>query len=103
MIASADVAKAVARVGRRWEGLRDARLFISGGTGFVGRWLLATLCDANRLLSLNVRAVVLTRDADAFARSAPDLADDEVVERHRVVLERRWRECDIAVGEARQG
>jgi len=80
MIASADVATAVARVGRRWEGLRDARLFISGGTGFVGSWLLATLCDANRLLSLNVRAVVLTRDAAAFARSAPDLADDEVVE-----------------------
>ena len=67
MIASADVATAVARVGRRWEGLRDARLFISGGTGFVGRWLLATLCDANRLLSLNVRAVVLARDARAMA------------------------------------
>ena len=80
MIASADVAKAVARVGRRWEGLHDARLFISGGTGFVGSWLLATLCDANRLLGLNVRAVVLTRDPSAFARSAPDLADDEVVE-----------------------
>ena len=77
---STDSAQAVACVGRRWEGLRDARLFISGGTGFVGSWLLGTLCEANRVLGLNARAVVLTRDPDAFARIAPDLADDEAVE-----------------------
>jgi dTDP-glucose 4,6-dehydratase len=80
MNATVDATEAVARVGRRWESLRGARLFVSGGTGFVGRWLLATLCDANRLLGLDVRAAVLTRDPDAFARSAPDLADDAAVE-----------------------
>jgi nucleoside-diphosphate-sugar epimerase len=79
-LATADVAAAVARVGRSWESLRGARLFVSGGTGFVGTWLLATLCAANRLLGLDARVLVLTRDPAAFARSAPDLADDEAVD-----------------------
>lgn len=78
-IAETDVASVVQRVGRRWEGLRAARLFITGGTGFVGSWLLASLCCANRQLGLDVRIVLLTRDPAAFARSAPALADDDAV------------------------
>jgi nucleoside-diphosphate-sugar epimerase len=80
MIADADAAAVVSHVGRRWEDLRGARVFVSGGSGFVGTWLLATLCRANRLLGLDARVVVLSRDPAAFARSAPDLADDEAVE-----------------------
>lgn len=80
MIVTPDVAAAVRRVGQRWEGLRDARLFISGGTGFVGTWLLATMCEANRAHDLNARALVLTRDPAAFARVASDLAGDEAID-----------------------
>ena len=77
-----DVAAAVARLERRWLALRDARLFVTGGTGFVGTWLLATLCAANRLHGLNLHAVVLSRDPAAFARAASDLANDAAVELH---------------------
>jgi len=80
VIAAADTARAVARFGRRWESLRDARLFVTGGTGFVGTWLLATLCDANRQFGVGMRAVVLTRDPAAYARSAPEIAGDVAVD-----------------------
>lgn len=44
-----------------WEELRDARIFITGGTGFFGKWLLGTLSHANHVLDLRAEAVVLTR------------------------------------------
>ena len=57
-----------------WEELRDRRLFVTGGTGFFGRWLLESIVRANDTLKLNVSAVVLTRDPAAFGQQAPHLA-----------------------------
>lgn len=57
-----------------WEALRGARLFVTGGTGFFGCWLLETLLWANDHLTLDASVVVLTRDANAFGRKAPHLA-----------------------------
>ena len=82
MFSPDDTAEVVSRVGHRWEQLRSARLFLTGGTGFVGTWLLAGLCEANRRLGLDARVVVLSRDPAAFARSAPELADDEASRRY---------------------
>lgn len=57
-----------------WDELRGQRIFITGGTGFFGCWLLESLCWANDHLGLNTEAVVLTRDPEAFERRAPHLA-----------------------------
>ncbi|MEP6811290.1 MAG: NAD(P)-dependent oxidoreductase, partial [Chthoniobacterales bacterium] len=59
-----------------WESLRGQRIFVTGGTGFFGRWLLESFAHANRMLSLDARMVVLSRDPEAFARKAPHLARD---------------------------
>jgi dTDP-glucose 4,6-dehydratase len=48
------------------EALRGSRLFISGGTGFVGKWLLETVLWANARMNLGLRATVLTRDPEGF-------------------------------------
>jgi dTDP-glucose 4,6-dehydratase len=57
-----------------WPLLAGRRLFITGGTGFFGCWLLETLLAANQRLSLGIEATVLSRDPAAFARRAPHLA-----------------------------
>ena len=46
--------------------LHGARIFVAGGTGFFGHWLLESLLLADRELDLGVRATVLTRDAARF-------------------------------------
>lgn len=57
-----------------WEAFRDASMFITGGTGFIGRWLLESLISANDRYNLRLKALVLTRDPDAFAAVCPGLA-----------------------------
>lgn len=69
-------------IGERWLMLRDQRIFITGGTGFVGTWLLETLAWANREFDLRTTAVVLTRNSASFAKKAPHLTDDSLFQWH---------------------
>jgi dTDP-glucose 4,6-dehydratase len=57
-----------------WEELRGNRLFITGGTGFFGCWLLESFVWACDRLNLDAKAVVVTRRPEAFALKAPHLA-----------------------------
>ncbi len=65
-----------------WEELCGARLFITGGTGFFGCWLLESLLWAEEKLGLGVRVTVLTRAPDVFSRKAPHLAGHPSVRLH---------------------
>jgi dTDP-glucose 4,6-dehydratase len=60
--------------------LKHARLFVTGGTGYIGRWLLATLCRANRVLSLDLRMTVLSRDPAKFKATDAEIANDPAIE-----------------------
>jgi dTDP-glucose 4,6-dehydratase len=53
--------------------LRGARIFVTGGTGFIGCWMLESLAWANDRLGLGAEALVLTRNFDAFQKKAPHL------------------------------
>jgi dTDP-glucose 4,6-dehydratase len=57
-----------------WEEVRGQRLFITGGTGFFGIWLVESFLWANEQLGLEAEAVVLSRDPQAFCRKMPHLA-----------------------------
>ena len=57
-----------------WAGLREQSLFITGGTGFVGKWLLECLLHADREMDLGLKLTVLTREPDSFARASAHLA-----------------------------
>jgi dTDP-glucose 4,6-dehydratase len=62
-----------------WEELRGGRLFITGGTGFFGCWLLETLLWARARLNLATEVVVLTRSPNDFRARAPHLAQGDGV------------------------
>lgn len=57
-----------------WDDLRGGRLFVTGGTGFFGRWMLETLLRANEEFGLGAKATVLTRDPQRVAQDAPHLS-----------------------------
>ncbi|KQZ60766.1 epimerase [Sphingopyxis sp. Root1497] len=70
MILTEDLTAIDRQLAPYWAGLKGARIFMTGGTGFIGRWMLEALafsdCDAE--------VVILSRDPDAFAARAPHLA-----------------------------
>ncbi len=78
-LAPEDLAEVLHHTRPVFEALRGGRLFITGGTGFFGHWLLESLLYANRELALNVSATVLTRDAPSFAARSPHIANDRSI------------------------
>jgi nucleoside-diphosphate-sugar epimerase len=58
-----------------WPLLRGAKIFLTGGTGFIGCWLLEAIRHANRRLGLEVSVTVLTRNPAAFVKKASHLAE----------------------------
>jgi nucleoside-diphosphate-sugar epimerase len=68
-----DLDHVISVVGSRWERLRGQRLLLTGGTGFIGKWLLATFLHANRRLGLSAHAVVLSRRPEVFMDEFPEL------------------------------
>jgi nucleoside-diphosphate-sugar epimerase len=65
-----------------WDELRGKRIFISGGTGFLGCWLLESFIWANDRLGLDASALILTRNPEAFRRRAPHLANHPAIQFH---------------------
>ncbi len=69
-----DVEHILAHTAGLWEALRGHSVFITGGTGFVGTWLVESFIGANERLDLRANVVLLTRHPDAFLVKAPHLA-----------------------------
>jgi len=69
-----DLDHVLAHTGDIWPELRGASIFITGGTGFVGTWLLESLVWAEDKFHLGTHTTLITRAPDAFARKAPHLA-----------------------------
>jgi dTDP-glucose 4,6-dehydratase/UDP-glucose 4-epimerase len=69
-----DLDQILSRTGDLWEALRGESIFITGGTGLFGRWLLESLVHANHVLQLGLHVTILTRDAQAFKTKAPHIA-----------------------------
>ena len=70
------------RTASLWPELRGARLFITGGTGFFGRWLLSLFARVNDDFGGQAQAVVLTRDAGRARHRLGALADHDTIALH---------------------
>lgn len=57
-----------------WRTLRGARLFVTGGTGLFGVWLLESIAASNSRLDSGISATVLSRDPQRFRARVPHLA-----------------------------
>lgn len=79
----ADLHAVLERTAGLWEGSRRGRIFLAGGTGFVGRWLAESVMFANDRMDLGLTMTILTRDPDGFRRRAPHLAAHPAVTLHR--------------------
>jgi nucleoside-diphosphate-sugar epimerase len=62
-----------------WSELDGQRIFVTGGTGFFGCWLLESLVWAIDRLNLNTKAVILTRDVATFQLKIPHLANHPAI------------------------
>lgn len=62
-----------------WPRLAGKRIFLTGGTGFIGRWMLAALVEADRRLELAVHVDVLTRDRGGAAGRLGELAQSRCI------------------------
>ena len=63
-----------------WDELRNSNIFITGGTGLYGSWLLESLLWANARMNLKIKMVVLTRNPHAFIKRSPHLVDEAAVQ-----------------------
>lgn len=64
--------------------LKGTKILITGGTGFVGAWLVETLAFLNDSAGYGVRMQLLAKRADQFKSRAPHLAgrrDVELIDR----------------------
>ena len=75
-----DLAHILREAAKDLEELRGQRIFVTGGTGFFGKWLLGGLCHADAELGLGLRLTVLSRDPAAFARQFPEVTEMDGVD-----------------------
>ena len=54
-----------------WESFRGKSIFVTGGTGFFGKWLLESFIYVNEKLALNAKITTLTRNPEAFLLEYP--------------------------------
>lgn len=59
---SEDLEHVVQRTAGLWPEISGQRLFLTGGTGFFGKWFLETFLWANEHLKLNAHVTVLSRN-----------------------------------------
>ena len=71
---ASDLDRILAHTEGLWEELRGSRIFITGGTGFIGCWLMESFNWANDRLGLGASTTVLTRNPEAFRRKMSHLA-----------------------------
>lgn len=65
---------------RALEALRDSRVLVTGGTGFLGAWLAELTACLNDQHGFNTRLILLSSRASAFGERLPHLAQRPDIE-----------------------
>lgn len=70
-IAEEDLQHILTNTSELWEKVRNKSVFITGATGFFGKWLLESFMYVNERLSLNAAVVALSRNPVTFLKEFP--------------------------------
>lgn len=54
-----------------WRLLQDTNIFLTGGTGFLGKWFLHSFIYINETLHLDSTMTVLSRSPEKFLKDNP--------------------------------
>lgn len=73
---NSDLNSILLRTSELWDEVRGKNIFITGGTGFFGSWLLESFIYINSQLHLNAKVTVLTRDPEKFRLKSPLIANN---------------------------
>lgn len=63
-----------------WTEFKNQKIFITGGTGFFGKWFLESFLWANQKIPLNAQITVLSRNPEKFKNEFPHLGLNKAVE-----------------------
>jgi len=70
-----DIDKVILLTHELWSHMRNKRILLTGGTGFIGSWLLEVMQRANDDLDVGMQFSVLTRNALVAKKNHPNLVD----------------------------
>jgi len=68
------------------DGLRDSTVVITGGTGFLGSWIVDTLRMLNRVKATNTTIHITSRSIGAAQKNYPEWAKDSDIHLHEMDL-----------------
>lgn len=68
-----DIDSVVTSIGNSWEKLSGKSILITGGTGFLGKWIVESAIEAVKKHDLNIKIYLPTRRPNTFVSTFPNL------------------------------
>lgn len=62
-----------------WKDCKGKTVFITGGTGFFGKWFLETVAFLNSEIDLDLHTIVLSRNPDKFLNDYPYFRQPKII------------------------
>lgn len=78
-----DYQLSVQALGPRWKSLDGSRIFLTGGTGFFGQWLINTFLTAQKNYNFKSELVLLSRNPEKLAQNNPHFSQSNSISFHQ--------------------
>ncbi|WP_290705486.1 NAD-dependent epimerase/dehydratase family protein, partial [Amphritea sp.] len=56
---------------------KNKRVFLTGGTGFFGKWILESFIYLNKVKKLNIKVLILSRSPEKFCEDYPQFSNHD--------------------------
>jgi nucleoside-diphosphate-sugar epimerase len=80
VVSQQDLDHILNHTGSIWDHFNDRNLFITGGTGFFGKWILESLVHATKKMNIRTKVFVLSRNPTLFLKKYPHYSELPFIE-----------------------